>query len=304
MPALKAALLGKRLDYSLSGPLHELLFPMLRHGVDSEYDGIVYELQELPTTEAFTSWLGAAASNGYHAANVTNPYKQEAARRATERVGDVRQLESGNTLKLFADRTVVASTDGRGFLHALTREIAHFDLSHYHFYCLGAGATAKAILYSMLNAWMPLSFTIVARDLRKADALMSFIGASQPGPSLQVCTIDAVNQNPRPDEPCVVLNATPVGQLGEEGNLLDQFQWSEYDIALDVVYNPAETPFLARAEEEGARVMNGLGMLVEQAALAQYFWLTNEFKLDSPLTFEQHFELKAKLAHLVEAHRG
>lgn len=292
---LRAALLGASTAHSVSPQLHQLLFPILRSRIDGNFDAIDYSKTDLPDKGAVQSWVRSAQSSGIVGANVTHPYKDEALRLATTHYGVARQIGVANTLLFLENHTIAASTDGEGFMCALTREIPQFDLSRYHFIALGAGATAKSVLYSMLTRWMPLSFTLAGRSYHKAEELMSFVGSNHPGPTLNVCTIDELKKLPRPEQPCVVLNTTPLGQADNRENVLPEFDWQEDDIALDVIYNPVDTEFLKRAEEAGARRVSGLGMLIEQAALSQSFWITHEIPADSPLTLEEYYEIKAKL---------
>lgn len=300
----RAALLGADTWYSVSPQLHELLFPILNDRCEGQFDTIDYQRVDLPTSDDLKAWLDSAYAKGYRGANVTQPYKYEVCSSATTRYGVARDIHVANTLSFFDNRIVAASTDGDGFLHALGRELAHFDLSRYHFIAIGAGATAKSVLYSMLTRWMPLSFTLAGRSYQKASELMTFIGANSPGPSLNVSTIEDLKKLPRPEEPCVIVNTTPLGMGANRENVLPDFDWQEDDIALEVVYNPFETEFLKRADDAGAKRVSGLGMLIEQAALAQAFWMTNEIPADSPLTLEEYFEIKSKLKHVIIASNG
>jgi shikimate dehydrogenase len=301
---LRAALLGAQTSHSVSPQLHELLFPILCERSGGFYSSIEYTKIDLPDATALREWLRNAAAHGIKGANVTNPHKYEVYEAATTHYGVSRELKAANTLSFFDNRIVAASTDGEGFMSALNREIAHFDLSRYHFITLGAGATAKSVLYSMLTRWMPLSFTLAGRSVQRANELMEFVSSNSPGPTLKLTTLEDLKKETRPEEPCVVLNTTPLGQGDNRENILPDFDWQEDDIALDVVYNPFETEFLKRAEEAGARRVSGLGMLIEQAALSQTFWLTNEIPTDSPLTLEEYFEIKSKLKAIITATNG
>ena len=298
---LRAALFGADTAHSVSPELHELLFPILSERSGADHTAIEYAKVDLPDANALTAWLKNARDEGLKGANVTQPYKHDVYRAATTHYGVAREIKVANTLAFFDNRIVAASTDGEGFMSALGRELSHFDLSRYHLITLGAGATAKSVLYSMLTRWMPLSFTLAGRSYEKASELMEFVGANSPGPTLKVCTIEDLRKEPRPEDPCVVLNATPLGQGSNRENVLPDFEWTEDDLALDVVYNPFETEFLKRAEEAGAKRVSGLGMLIEQAALSQTFWLTNEIPTDSPLTLEEYFEIKSKLKPIISA---
>lgn len=148
---LRAALLGAQTAHSVSPQLHDLLFPILRERSGLDHASIEYTKVDLPDGASLNAWLKSAASQGIKGANVTQPYKNNVYEAATTHYGVAREIKVANTLSFFDNRIVAASTDGEGFMSALNRELAHFDLSRYHFITLGAGATAKSVLYSMLT---------------------------------------------------------------------------------------------------------------------------------------------------------
>lgn len=79
----------------------------------------------------------------------------------------------------------------------------------------------------------------------------------------------------------VVINATPAGMYPREGTLPDGLEERLPEVsaaaALDIVYNPAETEFLSRFKAKGSRILNGLPMLVWQAAMARQIWCGTEY---------------------------
>ena len=95
-----------------------------------------------------------------------------------------------------------------------------------------------------------------------------------------------------------IVQATPVGQRTGE-SLLEDFEWEAGDIAVDLVYNPLRTRFLDSAMDRGAKIVDGLGMLMEQAALSQYFWMTGKEATSSLLTNDEFQAIHASLSNLL-----
>lgn len=296
MTAYKAALLGQELSHSISHILHNMLFPILASKYNLTNASLEYELVERTDANEFASWINAASRDGHIGVNVTYPYKNNAYHISDRHIGNAASITSANVIR-FQNRVIeCASTDGQGFLNALLRAQPHLVLGNYHLVIVGAGAVAKAIAYTLCTWTMPLSLTIVNRSIKAAQELAEFCVAESPGPSVRAMHInDFINFYPEPKKR-LVIQATPVGQKNHPGNIAAGFIWDESDIAVDVVYNPERTPFLSNAEQSGAKTVGGLGMLIEQAALSQAFWLTGLCPTTSPLSNEE-FENIHDLLH-------
>ena len=277
-PILKAALLGRSLGHSISPALHQALFPLLREHTQSDYTGIEYEAIECETAPDMFGWVAAARKAGYTGANVTYPYKQIAAEALARPSKLVRKIHSANVLR-FGTLLHSESSDGAGFLTALRRKtsetFAGFDLI-----VIGAGGAARAILWQLRE--LPFaSIAVAARDAERATVLKRMV------PATNITTIDGLA---RGQNPALVIQATPVGQESDD-NIVPSFEWRKSDIAADLVYRPLQTAFLTAAKSAGATAIDGLGMLIEQAAYSQMVWLTGMLPEHSPLTDRQFHAL-------------
>jgi shikimate dehydrogenase len=295
MPTLKLALIGKNLSHSISPELHQLLFPLLRG--ESEFDDISYDLVECAGLDELNDWMRSAYTNGYRGANVTIPFKSEAFLLAQHTLGAAKAISSANTF-LIEKKITAVSTDGDGFITSLLREHPDFHMKERDLVVLGAGGAARAVLNALLFIYDPRSITISSRNQQSARDLATFIEGEFGGVRANIATIDQILFREYLDD-VLVVNATPIGQFGSPGNILTGFEWTENDFAIDLVYNPNETEFLQNAKIEGATTLGGLGMLIEQAALAETYWLTGELTESSPLSTEQYFALKEHLVKLL-----
>jgi shikimate dehydrogenase len=141
---------------------------------------------------------------------------------------------------------------------------------------LGAGGSARAVAYALNQRGWQLS--VAARRLEQAEYLMKSLADSKTGKGERI-TAEAVQLDRKAlsnikRSPDLIVNTTPLGMSPHE----NANPWP-HDLALpsqaavyDLVYNPVETEFTRAAREAGLRAANGIGMLVEQAALSFEIW--------------------------------
>ncbi|HYM21511.1 MAG TPA: hypothetical protein VEW28_10985 [Candidatus Kapabacteria bacterium] len=288
----KAALLGKELSHSISGILHEELFKIIAPKFGITDSTLEYTLIECPNVGQFISRTQLLNEQNYIGINVTYPYKSKLLKISEKKTANVEMLNSGNVARYIKGELESADTDGIGFTSALVREYRGFDLSSYHLIFVGDGAAAKAVAYALCAVKMPKSLTIVSRNQANALTLAEFCGRVISGLNVHVMRIPDAGNMLSAYSHRFIIQATPVGQKNHPGNPLEEFEWNESDIAADLIYNPPQTEFLAGAVRGGSKIMNGLGMLIEQAAFSQAFWLSGILPERSPLTSSEYRSMK------------
>ncbi|HUP31339.1 MAG TPA: shikimate dehydrogenase [Usitatibacter sp.] len=200
---------------------------------------------------------------GGRGANVTLPFKVNAFHWATHhseralRAGAANFLVQRERLEIFAD-----NTDGAGLVADL-RDNLGVTLRDASIVLVGAGGAARGVIAPLL-AQRPRALLIANRTAAKADELAREFGALG---SIAAASLDAIPPGPYD----VVINATSTSTRGVTLDL-PRIRWSARTLAYDMAYGPAAKAFLARAAEAGARVSDGLGMLVEQAAESFELW--------------------------------
>jgi shikimate dehydrogenase len=280
MSVLKAALLGRTLDHSISPQVHRAIFTIVRSKVMTEFDSIDYSNIECADVGEFMNVVKRGSEKGFIGFNITFPYKYLASTLASDTSSIVKQINSANTIRRGNPNQII-STDGFGFRFALDKALPGLAYSDYSLTILGNGGAARAILNAIDSfGW---------RRITKAARTYSEKRSSDITP-LQEVRRDGSKQ--------FVVQATPVGQRTRE-TLLQDFDWRPGDIAVDLVYNPLRTRFLDIASNGGAFAIDGLGMLIEQAALSQYFWITGNESIESILTEAEHIALHNSLSKLV-----
>lgn len=252
------AVLGSPVRHSLSPVLHNAAFAAL--GLDWVY--VAFEVRE---AEAEAALRGAAAL-GLAGLSITMPLKDVTARVCDELSPQAASLGAVNCVVIEGGRLVGHSTDGAGFLDALP-----IPVRGERVVVLGAGGAARAVVAAVAGAGAA-EVVVVNRSTERGERAASLAGGAG-----RLGTLDDV------PGAGIVVNATPVGMGGGAGDagempcpstLLRRGQ-----TVVDLVYHPVETAWLAAARDRGATAVDGVGMLVHQAAHALRLWTG----LDAPV---------------------
>jgi shikimate dehydrogenase len=226
------------------------------------------------------------AALGFQGANVTVPHKR-AVMPALDTLGPSAQaLGAVNTLVVgrCADDTLVVggyNTDAKGFVGAL-RQGGFEPEDGGNAVVVGAGGVARAVVFGLL--WSGTGeITVLNRTLARAQALVSDLDR-RPQDTARLralpLTPETLVESARAAD--LLVNATTLGMWPH----VDASAWPDsvpvpaHLVVFDVVYNPLETRLLRQARESGARVIDGLGMLVRQGALAFDMWTDLDLTVD------------------------
>ena len=186
--------------------------------------------------------------------NITIPHKIAALDHVTDPGGIRSSIGAINTV--FRDEKgalVGTNTDAAGFFAPISED----EWAHRDAIVIGAGGATRAILFALAQADIG-SVTILARSPLKAAALLSHFGLKG-----QVLKMDA----PLPPAELLV-NSSPLGMTGQPPLEIDLSVLPENAVVYDIVYSPLETQLLAQARNLGLDVVDGLDMLIGQAAFA------------------------------------
>jgi shikimate dehydrogenase len=186
--------------------------------------------------------------------NITIPHKIAALDHVTDPGGIRSSIGAINTV--FRDEKgalVGTNTDAAGFFAPISED----EWAHRDAIVIGAGGAARAILFALAQADIG-SVTILARSPLKAAALLSHFGLKG-----QVLKMDA----PLPPAELLV-NSSPLGMTGQPLLEIDLSPLPENAVVYDIVYSPLETQLLAQARNLGLDTVDGLDMLIGQAAFA------------------------------------
>lgn len=228
---------------------------------------IKYNRQYCPDDAgSFEAVVDAFFNGGGVGANVTVPFKQVAYQLCAERGGlsaHAKVAGAVNTLLLKEGQVYGDNTDGQGLVNHLTS--LNWPLSGAKVAILGAGGASRGVVLPLVEAGIG-QLTIANRTVSKADTLIAELRAADSRiDALEVtsCAIDALTG---PFD--IIINATSIGLSGEMLPLDDKLSCS---YAYDMMYG-RDLPFLNHFHAQGAKVSEGYGMLIGQAALSFTRW--------------------------------
>lgn len=260
-------LLGDPVGHSLSPTIHNAAFR--DQALDFVYLACQVEADRL--AEA----VGGLWALGARGANVTIPHKRAALDLAGEASTAARALGAANTLVRTATGWRADNTDVAGFLVPL--ENHRQQLAGGSVVVFGAGGAARAVVYAALDELGAGRVTLVARRPEQAEALADDLRLSGDG-EIHVSVADDAEGAVR--DAALVVNATPLGMGDGRTPWANEAAIHEGQIVYDLVYRPARTPLLEMAERRGTETVNGLPMLLGQAAESYRQWTGRDFPLD------------------------
>jgi shikimate dehydrogenase len=258
----KLGLIGYPLAHTLSPQIHAAALKAC--GLQGDY---------LPFTihpndkDSLKTILHRLRTGGLHGLNVTIPHKQTVIEHLDELTPTAQAIGAVNTIYLRGGKLIGDNTDALGFLIDLKKILVENQSkieNRKSAIVLGAGGSARAVVHALLtDGW---NVTLAARRTEQAEQL----AASFPHYYLPITDFSSFLLQPS----SLLVNTTPLGMTPhtETSPLPDHAALPPSTIVYDLVYNPRETKLVRQAKAQGCRAVTGLGMLIEQAALAFQLW--------------------------------
>jgi shikimate dehydrogenase len=242
-----AEVIGDPVAHSKSPQIHKFWLETL--GIEGDYRRF-----HVPADELADYLAGACADADWRGCNVTIPHKVAVTDLVDDPGGVRRSIGAMNTVTRAVDGSLVgANTDADGF----GETIRHLGLEGAHAVVVGAGGAARAILYALAKARIG-RVTVQNRDVAKAGGLLSHFGVEG----------NAVPLGSALPRAALLVNGSALGMIGRPPLDLDLEALPEDAVVYDIVCEPLETLLLARARARRLRVIDGLEMLIAQAARA------------------------------------
>ena len=246
-----AAVIGSPIAHSRSPALHG--YWLKRYGLKGFYIPMDVGQADLETV------LRTLPKMGFVGANVTIPHKEAILNIADVVTDRAALIGAANTLIFRKDGKIQAdNTDGAGFIANLRQNAPQWVPSVGPAAVFGAGGAARAVIAALIEVGVP-EIRLANRTRARAEALRSDFGA-------KVHVYEWVQADAMIDGAATVVNTTSLGMTGKPDLVLPLESLSPQAVVTDLVYTPLKTQFLIEAEERGATVVDGLGMLLHQAA--------------------------------------
>jgi shikimate dehydrogenase len=253
---IKASVIGWPIAHSRSPLIHGHW--LKQHGIDGSYEKIPVAPENLET------FLQTLRSGAYVGTNVTIPHKEAAMAFVDDADDSVRRIGSLNTIWRENGKLRATSTDGYGFVTNVNATLAGFRWDSSVATVLGAGGSARAIIYEMLQNAVE-RIHVCNRTFSRAQHLAAFFGP-------RVHAVQVEHLTSVLSDTDIFINTTAAGLNGELGFEISWGSLKPESVVADIVYTPLVTPFLRSAEQRGHAVVPGLGMLLHQAVPGFQHW--------------------------------
>lgn len=261
--------IGHPIGHSLSPTIHQAVFQHL--GLGHQYQSL-----NVPP-ERLKAFVARAAQSGLRGFNVTIPHKKSIMALLDEIDPEAQACGAVNTVVKVGGRLKGYNTDMEGLSLSLREQGRDFQAARL--LILGAGGAAGAVAFKALRQGAA-QVRILARDPQKAHRCAQSAskgwnaaaeGAALSPQELKRAAADAD----------LLINCTPLGMegFGQDFECLDFLdQLPSEALVCDLIYKPQETSLLRRAAARGLKTLNGLGMLIQQAVLADELFLNIQTK--------------------------
>ena len=265
---LLAGVIGDPIAHSRSPRLHGHWLD--RYGIEGHYVPLHVTRDTLHDTIRLLPELG------FRGINVTIPHKETVLQIADSVTDRAALIGAANTLTFTANGKLQAdNTDGAGFLQNIRQHTADWTAAEGPALVLGAGGAARAVVAALLGDGCPHVF-LVNRTRARAEALAESFGA-------KVHVIDWTRIPDVLEESALLVNTTSLGMVGKQPLHIDLDRLNPHTIVNDIVYTPLETDLLQVAAARGCHTVDGVGMLLHQAAPGFERWFGVKPEVDDEL---------------------
>ena len=244
----RACIIGWPVSHSLSPVIHG--FWLKEHGLEGEY------VKQPVEPKDFEAFLTSLASRGFVGANVTVPHKVEAFRLCRRLDGAAQAIGAVNTVWLENGELTGSNTDAYGFLANLDSESPGWDRSGPAV-VIGAGGAARAIVWALLRRGFEDVRIVNRTEARAAELAAAFPPSRSFGFDRLPEALEGAS---------FAVNTSTLGMAGSPPLNLDLSSIGLNATVCDIVYHPLQTDLLKQAKEGGWTAVDGLGMLLHQAA--------------------------------------
>ena len=264
-----AAVVANPIKHSISPFIHNSAF-------EATNTNGVYLAWEVDATELAETVANIRRYQMY-GINLSMPYKEQVIPYMDQLSEEACLIGAVNTVVNREGTLIGYNTDGKGFFKSLPS----FKISKKRMVLLGAGGAAKAILaQAILDGVSQISVFVRSSSIEKTKPYLEKI-QNATGFRVDLLALEDVqNLQDSITQADLLVNATSVGMDGSSQPIPTSIVLPEKLLVADVIYQPFETPFLKWARKQGNQSINGLGMLLYQAAEAFQLWTGKEMPTD------------------------
>jgi len=263
-----AGVIGHPIAHSRSPQLHGHW--LRKYAIKGHYIPMDIAPQDLEST------IQMLPKMGFVGLNVTLPHKEAVLELADLVTDRAKLIGAANTLIFRKDGKIHAdNTDGYGFMQNLLQSAPKWNPQAGPAMVLGAGGAARAVLASFIDIGVP-EILLTNRTRERAEQLKADFGD-------KITVVDWVQAGNAMEGVNAVINTTSLGMVGKPEMRVPLDALAPGMLVSDLVYSPLQTKLLRAATDSGATAVDGLGMLLHQAAPGFERWFKVKPEVDDEL---------------------
>ena len=253
----QGAVLGFPVSHSLSPQIHQ--YWLGKYHIDGSYKAIEVAPENLANQINFMK------KNAFYGANITIPLKEKIIDLCDEVSNTAQKIGAVNTISFQENKVIGDNTDAQGFISDCKKQSNINSFQDKVILLIGAGGASRAIIYALLEERVA-KIIIVNRTVVRAQELAQFFNKIYPTKFEIVSNLKQITESID-----LIVNSSSQGMNGANDIEIDLAKFSQ-PIIYDIVYKPLETKLIKDAKKLNLVAINGLGMLLFQAAHAFEIW--------------------------------
>lgn len=268
---IRLAVIGDPIDHSLSPLVHGAALDAL--GVEYEYEKVQVKKGEL---ESFLEYAKEKKFDGF---NLTMPHKVDILPYLWDIDEEAERYGAVNTVKVKDGKLYGYNTDADGYVQSI--KTLGIEIDKKNVVIMGAGGVVQTLaLKTALEGANEIS--IMNRTLSKAEEISKMVEVKT-GKKCDFGGLEVAQLKEKMTNCHILINSTPLGMHSVNKDFEDLSFINELPteaVVSDLIYNPQKTTLLKKAEQLGYKTINGLGMLIFQAILADKIYLESDFDIN------------------------
>ncbi len=261
-------------------PIKQSFSPFI-HNVAAELTGtkIIYLPFEVHSSNLKNAVKGAVAL-GLKGLNITIPHKVKVVDYIDKLSEEAAVIGSVNTVVNELGKLIGYNTDVYGVVESLSQFKS--QINENEVCVIGAGGSARAVIYTLIRNFKPSKIYLINRTEQHAETLKQHFKSKMKFDAIVTKELQQPDLINVLNNCSLIVNSTSIGMYpsADDSIFSNADVFVKDQIVFDLVYNPVKTKFLQLAESKNAITVNGLNMLVQQAAKSFNLWTGNEFPVE------------------------
>ncbi len=252
----KLGVLGYPLSHTLSPMIHN--YWLSNYELNGTYEKV--EVSPKNLSDFFSKNILQ-----YRGLNVTIPHKVDVFNYMDEVSDSAKVIGAINCITVSDNKLIGSNTDADGFMQGLVNAHSSINFENKNALVIGAGGASRAIIHA-LQMKSVKNISVTNRSHDRLQSLKQIFDD-------KISIIDWVSIYEEIKNFNLIINCTSLGMLGKDDIKFDLSYQKEKSLVVDLVYNPLETGFIVEARRNHHDYLNGIPMLLNQAALSWVRWL-------------------------------